>query len=176
MLLQINNQSLSTSIWNNCSVITLENTGAAFQIWGTAVAISCEPLMDVTVIWVPSLCFPSVWVLLFCYNALSVRHPPCMKEGTVIDFSCFLYDLSLKQIWKAALLIPQENAPHVNAVLSRWDWTKQFTATLYLLAKAEEKTLTRLFETGKAYFIRFSNMDRLVLPSGLWANRKFRIS
>lgn len=55
----------------------------------------------------------------------------------------------------------------MNAVLSRWDRTKQFTATLRLSAKAEEKTLTRLLETGKAYFIRFSNMDRLVLPSGL---------
>lgn len=77
MILQINNQSLSTSIWNNCSIITLENTGAAFQIWGNAVTISFEPLMVVTVIW----------VLSFCYKSLS-----CMKDGTVIDFPCFLYD------------------------------------------------------------------------------------
>lgn len=71
MLFQVNNQILSNSILNNnCSVITLENRGAAFQIWGSAVTISCKPLMDVTVICVLSL----------CYKALSVSHSPCMKE------------------------------------------------------------------------------------------------
>lgn len=31
----------------------------------------------------------------------------------------------------------------------------------------KKKTITKLLDTGNAYFIRFSNMDLLVRPSGL---------
>lgn len=106
------------------------------------------------------------------------------KVTQVVDFSCFLYNsdwVNLQTGLKPAFHLVQHKTRHVNIPPGRWN-SKRFTATLHLLVttweenKIKPNILTRLFETGKAYFIRFSNMDRLVLPSGLWANLKFLMS
>lgn len=90
----------------------------------------------------------------------------------VEDFSCFLDDLNSYGIDSKTDLNPNIFLPSTKRTpcehsIKQMKVNKAAYCNSMPLATIKNKTLTKLFETGKAYFIRFSNMDRLVLPSGL---------